>query len=100
MASHLQAVKSKGLDRYVVTPADTLPVIAYLDHGDNTYTAISPAQINNLPLTGAHRLFVIDAASKTDAVKNLKPKFPGGVLRPEYSDFNQTEIYYTYEVTK
>lgn len=100
MASHLRAEKAKGLERYVVAPANALPVIAFLDHGDSGYTAIQPADINNLPLTGAHRLFVIDAASKADTVKNLKPKFPGGVLRPEYSDFNQTEIYYTYEVTK
>jgi hypothetical protein len=100
MAKHLRADKSKNLERFVVAPADALPVIAYVDHGGTAYTAIQPAEINSLPIASAGRLFVIAAASRDEAVKNLKPKFPGGVLRPEYSDFNQTEIYYTYEVTK
>jgi len=100
MATHLRAEKSRAVQRYLVAPSDVLPVIAYLDYGDTSYTALEPAKINDLPVASTNRLFVIDAASRTDAIENLKPKFPGGVLRPEYSAFNQTEIYYTYEVNK
>ncbi|HEY2003494.1 MAG TPA: glycosyltransferase family 39 protein [Candidatus Saccharimonadia bacterium] len=100
MATHLRAEQSRNVQRYVVAPADVLPVIAYLDYGDTGYTALEPAKINDLPVASTNRLFIIAAASRTSAVNNLKPKFPGGILRPEYSVFNQTEIYYTYEVSK
>jgi hypothetical protein len=74
--------------------------VAYLDHNQIAYQPISTRDLTNLPLAPIGRQFYIAAASRDDAVKVLKVKFPGGILRPHYSSFNQTEIYYSYEVAK
>lgn len=88
-------------ERYAVLPADQIPVVEYLayDHRAN-YRAVTASKLESLPVANTKRSFYIAAASRDDAVKVLKLKFPGGVLRPQYSKFNQAEIYYTYEVSK
>jgi hypothetical protein len=84
----------------VVAAADEQPIAEYLDAGQVQYTAIQASQLNGLPINPGTRRFWITSSQRDEAVKSLKLKFPGGVLRPHYSDFNQTEIYYTYEATK
>jgi 4-amino-4-deoxy-L-arabinose transferase-like glycosyltransferase len=91
--------KFKG-ERIVVVPAAQAPVINYLDFKTGNYRIVQPADLTALPLASAGRQFYITAASKDEAVKTLKSKFPGGVLRPIYSDFNLVEIVYLYEVNK
>jgi 4-amino-4-deoxy-L-arabinose transferase-like glycosyltransferase len=86
--------------RFVVAAADEQPIAEYLDAGQVQYTAIQASQLNGLPINPGTRRFWITSSQRDEAVKSLKLKFPGGVLRPHYSDFNQTEIYYTYEATK
>jgi len=61
---------------------------------------VQPADIAALPANPSPRQFFIAAASRDAAVRALKTKFPGGVLRPQYSSFNQAEIYYTYDTTQ
>jgi len=99
MAGHLKTDKFVG-ERYIVASADQFPVVDYLDYGFGGYRDITPADLVVLPVATASRQFYIATASRDDAVKTLKDKFPGGVLQPHYSAFNQVEIYYTYEVSK
>ncbi len=87
-------------ERYVVIPSDQTPVVDYLDRGRTKYRIMTPADLTALPIAATNRQFYITAASRDEAVKTLKAKFPGGVLRPLYSSFNQIEIYYIYETTK
>jgi hypothetical protein len=86
--------------RYVVGANTELPVVAYLNHGGLSYQPLEPQSIAALPVASVDRQFWITAGSRDDAMKTLKVKFPGGVLRPHYSDFNLAEIYFTYEVNK
>ena len=99
IAAHIATDKFAG-ERYAVVPADQIPIVTYLDYGLPTYQAIVPLALENVPIASANRQFYIVSASRDDAVKILEAKFPGNVLRPKYSQFNQDEIYYTYEVSK
>jgi hypothetical protein len=83
----------------VASPSEQ-PVVNYLNHGAVPYQALQPRELAGLPVAQTAREFLITTGSRDDAVKTLKVKFPGGILRPHYSDFNQTEIYYSYEVAK
>jgi hypothetical protein len=85
--------------RYVIAPAAEQPTVEYLVAGRKPYTALEAGQMASLPVGPGSRRFYISATSKDEAVKFLKLKFPGGVLRPLASDFNQSEICYVYEVT-
>jgi Dolichyl-phosphate-mannose-protein mannosyltransferase len=98
--AHSNAVSSRRPFRYVVATTDEDAVVQYLDGGDLYYKALTPAQILTLPDTKGDFQFWVTPSEKDAAVTSLKPKLPGGVLRPHYSNFNQAEIYYTYEVTK
>ncbi len=99
LAGNLKTEKFAG-ERYVVAPADQQSVVAYLDHNQATYRPLSARDLAGLPVATTPRQFLIAAVSRDEAVKTLKVKFPGGVLRPHYSGFNQTETYYSYEVAK
>jgi hypothetical protein len=99
MAKAVKSSKFSG-ERFVVAPADQQPIVEFLSHNQGKYLALSPSGLAGLPVAAGSRQFIIAAASKDDAVKTIKIKFPGGTLRPHFSDFNQTEIYYTYEQTK
>ncbi len=100
IALHVQTDTTKN-DRFVVVPADQTPIIDYLDYGQSRYHTLTIPQLQSLPLAGnTKREFYIVTAVRDDAIKVLKAKFPGGVLRPHYSSFNQAEIFYTYEVTQ
>ena len=99
IASHITTDKFAG-ERYAVVPADQISVINYLDYKVSGYQAILPSALQDIPIATANRQFYIVAASRDEAVKILVAKFPGNVLHPKYSQFNQDEIYYTYEVTK
>jgi hypothetical protein len=93
-------LNSKATDpRFVVATAPEQPTVEYLVAGRKPYTAVETGQMASLPVGPGTRRFYISATSKDDAVKYLKLKFPGGVLRPIPSDFNQIEIAYVYEVT-
>jgi hypothetical protein len=84
----------------VVTTKDQQPVISYLLHTDTAYVLTDPSGVVAMPVGHGSRQFWISQAARDDAIKAIKAKFPGGHLLPKYSDFNQNEIYYTYEVTK
>lgn len=98
--AHSNTVSARRPYRYVVATSDENAVIQYLDGGDLYYKAVTPTQILTVPDTKGDFQFWVTPPEKDPAVASLKPKLPGGVLRPHYSTFNQTEIYYTYEVTK
>jgi hypothetical protein len=100
MAQNILVDKKFAGDRYVVATPDEQPVVSYLVHGAKAYTPLQAKDVAALPITPGTRKFIISAASREEAVKSLKLKFPGGVLRPLLSDFNQAEICYIYEVTK
>ena len=88
-------------ERYVIAPADQAPIIEYIATGiTKPAPVIQPAALQALPLSTTARQYYIATASRDEAVKILKAKFPGGILRPHYSNFNQVEIYYTYEAAK
>jgi hypothetical protein len=100
MAHNILVDKKFTGTRFVVATPDEQPVVSYLVDGAKPYTALEAKGIAGLPITPGARKFIISAASREEAVKSLKLKFPGGVLRPLLSDFNQAEICYIYEVTK
>ncbi len=99
IAHHLKTDKFNG-QRFIVATPPEQAVIAYLDHNQITYQALTASAIAGLPIITGPRQFIITAIDHAEAVKVLKVKLPGGVLRPHYSSFNQTEIYYTYELAK
>ncbi|HVQ44802.1 MAG TPA: glycosyltransferase family 39 protein [Candidatus Saccharimonadia bacterium] len=99
MATHLRTDKFNG-ERFVVVGADQVPVFEYLDHDLANYRLLDTTALAGLPIATASREFYIATSTRDAAVKILKAKFPGGVLHPHYSGFNQIEIYYTYETTK
>jgi hypothetical protein len=84
----------------VVATGDQQPVVSYLLHTDAHYYLTDAAGVVAMPVTPGARQFWITDAARDEAVKAIKAKFPGGHLLPKYSDFNQNEIYYTYEVAK
>ena len=98
MAVYLKTTPFNGA-RYVVAPAEQVPVVAYLDYGRAPWKTATPAAITSLPATGTQE-FLIAAASKSAATKTLQAKFPGHTLQPEYSTFNQMQIYYLYDTSK
>jgi 4-amino-4-deoxy-L-arabinose transferase-like glycosyltransferase len=95
-ANFMMTTPAKG-ERVFVATVDELPVAAYLVNGKPPYLGITPAQLVALPTAGPHQ-FIVTAGARNDAVKNLGLKFPGGVLQPHYSGFNQAELYYVYEI--
>jgi 4-amino-4-deoxy-L-arabinose transferase-like glycosyltransferase len=97
LSHYLSGTKFAGV-RYVVVPDDQIPVLSYLGYQGPAYKAIKPADILALPASSGSRQFLISPVSRDEAVRNLKLKFSGGVLRPRYSKFNIAEIYYIYEV--
>jgi hypothetical protein len=99
LATNLRTDKSAG-SRFVVGTHDQQAVVAYLGHKSVPYQALTSEQITALPITPGPRKFFILANQRDAAMKTLKLKFPGGILRPHYSLFNQAEVYYTYETTK
>ncbi|HUD11659.1 MAG TPA: hypothetical protein VMS08_04580, partial [Candidatus Saccharimonadia bacterium] len=100
MSAYLTSIATfKGQTIVVATPSE-LPVIAYLDSGGLPYTPVQATGILKLPATAGTHQFIIAASSRDTTTKALKSKFPGGILYPHYSAFNQAEIYYTYLVTK
>lgn len=99
LAHRLRDIQFKGR-RYVVGTPDQQRVVAYLDHNQVEYRGLEPQAIAGLPVDPGPRQFLITTGSRDEAVKVLKVKFPGGILRPHYSDFNQAEIYYSYELSK
>lgn len=99
LAANLKTDKFAG-QRYLVVPAAQRDIVAYLSHGGPSYTTLNPADIADLPTASTPRQFWMTPETRDAAMKLIKAKFPGGVLRPHYSTFNQTEIYYTYEVAK
>jgi hypothetical protein len=86
--------------RYVIATSDEAAAINYLDSGKVNYTLISPSGILSLPDAKGTFQFWITPSVKDQTITSLKPKLPGGLIQPHYSTFNQSEIYYTYEVTK
>ncbi len=98
-AGFLKSDHSKG-QRYLVATADELQIPAYLDAGIS-YVPLKPGQVAGVPINqGTPKLFIITAAARDEAARNLSLKFPGGKLRPYLSSFNNSEIYYAYEVAQ
>jgi hypothetical protein len=105
IAARLQDQQSHPKTKYtgqiiVVATRDQQPAIDYLLHTGAHYYLTDAAGVVAMPNTAGRRQFWITQSSRDAAVKAIKDKFPGGHLLPKYSDFNQNEIYYTYEVTK
>lgn len=99
IARSIETSKFAG-ERLVVVAADQQPVLAYLGHGSNKARILRPADVSALPIATGARQFYIGDGQREETAKILKAKFPGGTLKPHYSDFNALEIYYTYEVAK
>lgn len=98
LGTSLTKLKSSG-QVYVVAIDSQRDIINYLAHRAPSYHLISTDDLIAMPNTAAHRLFYLTPETRDAAVKTIKAKYPGGVLRPHYSLFNQTEMYYSYEIT-
>ena len=105
-----EAVKASDFaDRTAASHADTkqflvvadneVPVATYLTTAKSA-RVITTAQLVALPTATGTYEFIITSAVRDKASQALADKFPGGKLKPYYSDFNQSDIYYDYQVTK
>jgi hypothetical protein len=99
IAKSIHTSKFAG-ERFAVIAPEQQPVLAYLNHGDTGYRILQVSDVAGLPVATGGRRFYIGAAQRDETVKVLKAKFPGGTLQPHYGDFEQLEIYYTYEIKK
>jgi hypothetical protein len=99
IAGDIKRLKFDG-ERFIILAPDQAPVIDFLAFQSDNYKIIRPEDVTALPVGPGKRQFYIGSDARDATSKVLKTKFPGGILRPHYSDFNQIEIYYTYEVTK
>ncbi|QQR51932.1 glycosyltransferase family 39 protein [bacterium] len=98
LGTNLHTSKQDGSVYVVTTPAEQ-PIIQYLaDSRPATYIKIDELAL--LPTAGEAKYFYISASERDASKKLLKAKFPGGTFKPHFSPFNQTEVYYTYEMTK
>ena len=98
-AAHYLTAHASKSPHLVVAANDEQTVIAYLDYGQ-VYQALAPAGIITLPTGMGARQFIITAAVRDEAARNLALKFAGGKLVPHYSSFSQNELFYTYETTQ
>lgn len=98
MAAYLKTNPSPHATNVMVATPDELTVIAYMANGGPGYDAVQALGIASLPAGHSSHQFIISATERDASTKALKAKFPGGVLYPHYSMFNQAEIYYTYMV--
>lgn len=98
-AGYLQSHKFDG-QRYLIAAADELPVAEYLNYHGPQYQSLQPRQLTALAVGPGARQFIVTAAVRDEAAKNLSLKYPGGRLRPVFSGFSQNEIYYVYEITR
>lgn len=98
-ARYLQGHKFDG-QRYLVATAGELPVAEYLNYRREQYQPLQPEQLQGLAVGPGARQFIVTAAVRDEAAKNLSLKYPGGKLRPVLSAFSQNEIYYVYEIAR
>jgi hypothetical protein len=87
------------VNRFLVVSGDEMPVSAYLTT-TKAAKVISPEDLAVLPVTAGSYEFVLTATVRDKVAKALADKFPGGNLKPFYSNFNDSDIYYDYQVTK
>jgi hypothetical protein len=99
LANNLRTDKFIGA-RFVVAPEDQQLIVAYLNYGGTSYQPIKLDSLVGLPNDPGPRKFYLMPTDRQAAMKVIQTKFPGGILRPHYSLFNQTENYYTYETSK
>lgn len=88
-----------GVNRFLVVSNDELAVATYLTT-DKSVRVITTAELVVLPTTAGSYDFILTAAVRDKVSQVLVDKFPGGKLKPYYSDFNDSDIYYDYQVTK
>ena len=92
------AAKSK-VNRFLVVANDEIPVAEFLT-ADTSGRVIQATQLTGMPVTPGTYDFVLTTAARQQTVKALADKFPGGKLKPYYSNFNDSDIFYDYQVTK
>ena len=93
------AVGPAGVQRYVVVASDELPIATYLTTAKSAQV-ITTAELTALPTTAGSYEFILTAAVRNKVAQALTDKFPGSKLKPYYSAFNNSDIYYDYQVTK
>lgn len=98
LGTNLKNAKNVGNTYVITTPNDT-PIIKYLADG-TAATYLNTDELAVLPTSAGSKTFYISSSVRDTSKKLLKAKFPGGTFKPHYSPFNQTEVYYSYELTK
>ncbi len=93
------AAKTSDTKRFLITGADEAFVVAYLTKPASA-RQLSVPELVALPITPGVYQFVLTAAVRDKVAKALADKFPGGKLKPYYSAFNDSDIFYDYQVTK
>ena len=83
--------------RYVIMDGYSDKTVQYLTHKHASYTLIEPKDIKALP-TGGAKQFLISSSDRNAGISALRSHLPGGKLSPEYSSFNNSELYDIYVV--
>ena len=76
--------------------------VQYLTHNKVTYRRIDPSEISGIPADGQPKQFLISKSFKDESLRDFRAKFSGGLLTPQYSQYNFTnaELFLVYTVTK
>jgi len=93
------ALANPNVKRYLVVAGDELPIATYLTTAKSAQV-ITTSELVTLPTAPGPYEFILTSAVRDKATQALTDKFPGGKLKPYYSDFNASDIYYDYKVTK
>jgi 4-amino-4-deoxy-L-arabinose transferase-like glycosyltransferase len=86
--------------RYVVIDGYSDKTVQYLTHKHTDYRRLDPNQIATIPTDGQPKQFLVVRSQYEPALKQFRDRFSGGKLSPQYSSFNNSELYQIYEVTK
>ena len=92
-------VSGNGRTNYIIAGGyETMPA-EYLLANKQTYILLDKDSLQNLPLQTSPQLFVFPAGDNSNAITEvLKAKYPNGTLTPHYSSFDNTLLFYSFEV--
>lgn len=92
-------VKGKNKTDYIIAGGyETMPA-EYLLANKQDYILLDRDALRDLPLQGGAQLFVYPSGENSSAITELlKAKFPNGTLTPHNSSFDNSLLFYSFEV--
>lgn len=105
MANYLNSEASaRGLNAdncFVMIDPFSDQTIQFLTHDRVSYSTIDVNGLRNLPINKQPKIFLV--AEQSDSAEQLEiisAKFPGGQVVSHYSNFDQRQLFFTYELSQ